>query len=492
MAPPALDLSSIWRFRPHSYAQHVSAGKWIAYPYLVEIGKRLSRAIARGNGRVILNAPPRHGKSDLISFWAPLWYLDNWPTKRVILASYGHALAADFGRRVRNAMENYPDCRTGLSEDSSSAQRWNTPEGGGMITAGVGGPITGRGGDLLILDDPIKNWADAHSPTMREAAVNWFCSTYYTRQEPNATIVLGMTRWNEEDMTGWLTSEHSDKWEVISLPALAEPGDVLGRQPGEALCPERYGEAALKNIQAAVGGRVWDALYQQRPRPLGAGRLYDNFSLANIDDSLQLRPELPLQIMLDFNVDPGMHLLIGQHDPKKDLFVCVDEIHGDRMNVRQAVDAFAAWLRAHGWQQGRPLPWAGDLEIFGDASGNSQWAGTSESCYDIVRQKLNALQLPHRVRHLTANPPIRERIDAVNECMSDVKGARHFHCTPRCKRLIADFRGMKSNTDGLIDKREHALSHASDAVGYWIHYLRPLWRAELGMKVGGQFGVSVG
>jgi hypothetical protein len=182
-----------------------------------------------------------------------------------------------------------------------------------------------------------------------------------------------------------------------------------------------------------------------------------------------------------------MHVLIGQHDPKADLFVVFHEIHGPRMNVRAACDEFRRWLLAHGWAPGARFPWP-ELHVFGDASGSSQWAGTSESCYDIVRAKLDAMGLSYRIRHLAANPPVRERIDTFNEALRDVEGTIHFKVHPRCARLLADLRSLRTDAAGLEDKRDHALSHASSAAGYWVHYLRPLWRTRV-PAVAGRFSV---
>ncbi len=154
-----------------------------------------------------------------------------------------------------------------LTNDSKAADRWNTPQGGGMVTAGVGGPITGRGGNLIIVDDPIKNSQEAYSETHRRKTVEWFNSTLYTRAEPGATIIVLMTRWHENDLAGHLLSEHEDKWTEIRLPAIAEESDPLGRKVGEPLCDDRFDANALAGIKNAVGSRVWTSLYQQHPVP---------------------------------------------------------------------------------------------------------------------------------------------------------------------------------------------------------------------------------
>jgi hypothetical protein len=134
-----------------------------------------------------------------------------------------------------------------------------------MVTAGIGGPITGRGGHVIIIDDPVKNWEQAMSESFRKKSIEWFNSTLYTRCEPGASIIVLMTLWHQEDLAGYLLSQHSDNWEEIRFPAIAEDNDILGRLPGQALCPERYDEAVLEGIRASLGSRMFASLYQQRP-----------------------------------------------------------------------------------------------------------------------------------------------------------------------------------------------------------------------------------
>jgi predicted phage terminase large subunit-like protein len=105
------------------------------------------------------------------------------------------------------------------------------------------------------------------SPTVRDSHVEWFRSTLYTRLEPGGTIIVIATRWHEADLSGWLSTQHGDKWQVINLPAIADENDILGRLPGEALCPQRYNEAALGSIKISIGSRLWASLYQGRPSP---------------------------------------------------------------------------------------------------------------------------------------------------------------------------------------------------------------------------------
>jgi predicted phage terminase large subunit-like protein len=128
--------------------------------------------------------------------------------------------------------------------------------------------VTGRGADLVIIDDPVKNREEAESPTYRDRVWDWYTDDLYTRLEPGASMILIMTRWHEDDLAGRiLASERASDWSIVNLPALAEKDDPLGRTEGAALCPERYDEAALAGIQEVLGSRSFAALYQQRPQP---------------------------------------------------------------------------------------------------------------------------------------------------------------------------------------------------------------------------------
>ena len=256
-----------WRINIDTYAHRLSNGRWHPYPYLISLAKQVQEAIVSGNSRIIIQAPPRHGKSEFISRWVPTWYLDMFPEKRVMLASYEATFAATWGAKVRNELMTNEETWANVRQDKKASNDWLTMEGGGMVTAGVGGPITGRGFDLGIIDDPVKNWEEAHSAAGRRKRRAWFDSTFYTRGEPGSTILVLMTRWHEDDLGGYLVGEHADDWQVIRLPALAEADDSLGREEGEALCPERYPAPVLERIRDAVGTSVWQSLYQQSPAP---------------------------------------------------------------------------------------------------------------------------------------------------------------------------------------------------------------------------------
>ena len=196
---------------------------------------------------------------------------------RIILASYEADFAATWGRKARDLLEEYGPSLFDIkvSGKSSAANRWDI-EGyeGGMVTAGVNGPITGRGADIGIIDDPVKNDQEAMSVTYQERTWEWYKSTFRTRLQRDGAIILIMTRWHENDLAGKLLAaqeEDGEKWDVISLTATAEEGDALGRTLGQALCPDLFTTAALESIKTAVGSFWWASLYQQRPSPSEGG-----------------------------------------------------------------------------------------------------------------------------------------------------------------------------------------------------------------------------
>jgi predicted phage terminase large subunit-like protein len=229
-------------------------------------------AVTRGDiDRLAVFMPPGAAKSTYASILFAPWYLANYPDHCVIAASHTAELAEKWGRRVRNLIaEHTLILGVDLAPDSQAAGRWETGKGGEYFAAGVGGAIAGRRADLVVIDDPVRSREDADSELVRDKVWDWYKSDLYTRLKPGGRIVLIQTRWSEDDLAGRLLSDAAaggDQWEVISLPALAEQDDPLGRQPGEALWPEWEDIEELARKRRAVGPRDWSALYQQRPAP---------------------------------------------------------------------------------------------------------------------------------------------------------------------------------------------------------------------------------
>jgi len=228
--------------------------------------------------RLIIAMPPRHGKSERVSRKFPAWHIGRNPNDEMILASYSVDLSRGFSRIARDTLAKHSDLfEVSIDPFNQSAESWGT-EGhrGGLHAAGVGGPITGKGARIAIIDDPVKNAEEADSETMREKIWDWYTSTLYTRLTPDGAIIVVMTRWHEDDLVGRLLKKEADEiaegshrgeqWTVINFPALAESDDYLNRAEGEALWPEHgFDKERMEQIKIDVGSRVFNALYQQRP-----------------------------------------------------------------------------------------------------------------------------------------------------------------------------------------------------------------------------------
>jgi predicted phage terminase large subunit-like protein len=217
--------------------------------------------------------PPRSGKSLMCSHYFPAWYLMTRPEHRVVIASYGADYAASWGAKVRDTIMEFGPALFGVSlrSDSLAADHFNLAKHrGGLDTAGVGTSLTGKGADLMIMDDLVRNWEDAQSPIVRQKTWDWYTSTAYTRLSPNGRIVFITTRWHYDDVAGRLLKQMEqggERWEVLSLPAIAEEHDAMGRLPGEPLWPEQWPLERLQQIKTTLGTQQWISLYQQRPSP---------------------------------------------------------------------------------------------------------------------------------------------------------------------------------------------------------------------------------
>lgn len=190
---------------------------------------------------------------------------------RIIVGAYNHSLACNFSRQARRIASQFD---FPFADDLNRQNQWGSVHGGGLYAVGVGSGVTGFGADLVIIDDPVKSRAEAESPTYRQRVLDWYQNDLYTRLHPGAAIILIMTRWHSLDLAGQLLEEANnggERWDVVSLPAIAEEDDALGRQAGQALWPERYGEADFERIRKAIGSYAFSALYQQRPSPRSGG-----------------------------------------------------------------------------------------------------------------------------------------------------------------------------------------------------------------------------
>jgi hypothetical protein len=260
---------------PAGLAHELSGGLWRpALHHLILSADLVDLAMGRIPG-LIVEMPPRHGKSELGSHWFPVWLMHWFPDWPVVLASYELEQAAGFGRKVRDTIfANQDRLYTRLRRDTWAAHRWLTTDGGGMVSAGIGGPITGKGLKIGIVDDPIKNDEEAQSNTMRDKVWNWFRWTFLTRIQPDPLdpekmggILVIMTRWHEDDLVGRIMNEPwGQTFRRLTMPAVAESGDRIGRKVGDPLWPAGgFTKGFLEVQRARLGEHAFNSLYQQHP-----------------------------------------------------------------------------------------------------------------------------------------------------------------------------------------------------------------------------------
>jgi len=259
-------LANNWKLTPATLAVHLSKGNWIPAKHLSYISVKVAQAIAKGNGRIIVSMPPRHGKSSLLSTWTPVWALEHFPSSQIMVTSYGADLSQDFGREIRNILQsNQQQLKSQIKKDSNRVAKFETDSGGSVTSIGMSGAITGRGADILLVDDYIKELKEALSPTFRDQIWNWFVTVAMTRLEPGASVIIVATRWHSDDLIGRILKRFPKDWEYIRFPGLAEPNDPLGRAVGDPLFPERISKQSLIENKALLGTVYFNALYQQTP-----------------------------------------------------------------------------------------------------------------------------------------------------------------------------------------------------------------------------------
>lgn len=251
-------------------------------PHLSYLSDRIAQAVkdveAGKDRRIIIEMPPRSGKSLLATQISGAWALSTHPSWDIVLTSYSGPLATSWGRQIRRwVVEGKLGSHLRIAKDAGAASDWDTIDGGSIHSRSIGGGITGYGAKVLVIDDPHKDFADAHSAKSRDAVWDWWLSTASLRLNPPALVIVIMTRWHEDDLVGRLLSTEYEgdpgDWEVIRFPAIAEEDDVLGREPGDPLYSPLLDETrdeALERwskVKSSVGGYVWSAMFQQRPSP---------------------------------------------------------------------------------------------------------------------------------------------------------------------------------------------------------------------------------
>lgn len=319
---------------------------------------RKLQAVERGEiKRLMVFLPPGSAKSHYANVMFSAWYMGRNPTASLLVCSASGELAGQWGRRVRNIVAQ-PLFRqifgTGLSGDNAAADRWATAHGGLYYAAGVGSSIVGRRADCAILDDPVADREHADSANEREKLWQWYKWDFWTRLKPGAPVILIQTRWHDDDLAGRLLADAKaggEHWDVISIPALAEDDDPLGRAPGEPLWPEWFTSAMFTEAQR--NARSWSALYQQRPMPESGD--YFKREYLRYYEAAPARSTLHVYGASDYAVtadggDWTVHVVAGV-DPDDNLYIL------DMWRQRTASDK---WIEAllDLADQWKPMDWA--------------------------------------------------------------------------------------------------------------------------------------
>ena len=253
--------------------------------------------------RLMVSMPPRHGKSEFSSVLFPCWALGRNPHLRIVQSGYSADIALTHSRHARDvfvspefqalfpAVHHRPGRESQRQIDvyRQAASEWGTAIGGSYYAVGVGGGLTGREFDIGLIDDPVKDREEANSERIRAKVLDWYRSTFYTRQSPEARIIVIMTRWHTEDLAGYLREAakqgDGEQWTVIEFPAVRD-GEY------DALWPERFPAATLEAIKKAVGSHEWASLYQQQPVPQGGNRFKTKIGVhVHLHDSLESFPK---------------------------------------------------------------------------------------------------------------------------------------------------------------------------------------------------------
>lgn len=482
-----------WRVSPLATALTFSkeeneAIRFESSPHLSLISDAIVDAV-NGDGKqyIIVSMPPRHGKSTLVTRRTPEWFLANYPYLTVGMCGYGADFATEWGRKVRNDLAMHKH-RLGfdLAEDSQKKDWWHTDRGGGMWTAGVGGQITGKGADLLVVDDPIKSTEEAYSPAYRDKLWTWWMRDVQSRTYPHSVICIVMTRWHTDDLVGRLLSKKfpgdPNRWRYIEMPAIwgSNVPDEIGRRKGESLWPEHFPvDWLISERKDTIDEEGWQSLYQQQPlNTTGIGVAYHAFSERDNVTEVVRDDSLALAWSLDFNVDP-MTAVLGQ---VRDLVTARSAITGERLttieildelvlpnsNTPQMCQEFDARVRKYA--RGKNV----EIHVYGDATASRRDTRGLESDWDIIFKFLQQRGWNYKNFVTKTDPLVRDRVNSMNAALKSMNGVIRLMIDERCTNLIADLKEVrwKRDKDGnamaTLDKSDKERTHVSDACGYLV------------------------
>ena len=308
--------------------------------------------------RLIITMPPRSGKSEIVSRRFPAYFLGKYPDLSIISVSYSATLAEDFCRDVQRIIDSdeykaiFPNTKLSDKKDKNYKRTSDIFEivdhKGVYCSAGVGGGITGKGCDILIIDDPIKNRQEANSENTRKKIFDWYSSTAYTRLSPIGGVIMMCTRWHLDDLIGKVLSDKNQKpFHVISYPAIAEH-DEPHRKQGEALHPERFSLEILNEIKSTLSTADWLSLYQQKPVPEG-GAIFETSKLRYYDETSE--PKRFDQIVgswdMTFKENKTSDFVVGQLWGRKGSEFYLLDMVRDRMDFVKTLKVFINFANKH-------------------------------------------------------------------------------------------------------------------------------------------------
>lgn len=333
----------VMRENHESFRQFVDRVRpgYVWHDHCVKLANVLQDVADGRRKRVMVFMPPRHGKSELVSRLFAAYYVSRFPDRFVGINSYSAELAYTLSRAAKDF---FVAAGGKVRNDAGAVKHWETDRGGGLWAAGVGGPITGKGFNLGIIDDPLKNAEEASSEVVRAKQKEWYGSTFLTREQPGEDwpIVVVQTRWHDDDLSGWLLSQEKesdepDHWHVVSLDAIKEEKapeipesctlEPDGREPGEPLCPAIRSIDKLRKIAKRIGAYFFAALFQQRPTQ-GEGAMFRTFPVVDAVPNRLVKVRAWDKAGTDGGGDWSAGVLIGMTLAEEPEFYILDVIRG--------------------------------------------------------------------------------------------------------------------------------------------------------------------
>lgn len=343
------------------YVEYVHEGSWIRGKHLELVCNTvqdfLEDKLTNDKGKVcnvlIVSMPPQHGKSQSITETLPSWYIGRYPSKRIIEVSYGDDLARKFGRRNKQKINEFGKklFNIEISNDTRSDTEFEIKDHrGSMISRGIMAGLTGQPGDLIIVDDPIKNRQEADSETYRERIWEEWLNSLKTRLSAKGKVIIIQTRWHEDDLSGRIIRENSEKYYELNIPCEAEEDDILGRNVGDALFPEigkdnEWLQDFKKSYMTSQGSRAWNALFQGRPTSQ-EGNLIKREWWQYYDTLPQMATKL-ISVDAAFKDKDDSDFVVIQVWGKSNADMYLIDQHKARMNLLATIKAIRLMIRKH-------------------------------------------------------------------------------------------------------------------------------------------------